>query len=130
MDAALFEPGQWKSNDKMVVPSEVPCNNRDHLFTPTGLLFNEIIMAPDVILSSIQVMMEKSIDMDTGRYSEIQFRRGIMSPSCACAGAAGDPHGSRPRTMLYFITWTKGFTYIGMAQLAEQRVSQPYHVVS
>ena len=72
LDAAIFEPGQFKPNDdKLEIPLNVPAVNRNHLFTTTGLLFNEIIMSPQVILTSIQSMLEKVIDMDTGRYSEL-----------------------------------------------------------
>jgi hypothetical protein len=71
LDAALFEPGAWKPNDNLETPTEVPASNRNHLFTPTGLLFNEIIMSPHVILTAVQTMLEKVIDMDTGRYSEL-----------------------------------------------------------
>ena len=34
-------------------------------------MFNEIIMSPNVILTAIQQMLEKAIDMDSGRYSDL-----------------------------------------------------------
>ena len=72
LDAAIFEPGQFKPNDiNLDIPTSVPAINRNHLFTPVGLLFNEIILSPQVILTAIQTMLEKVIDMDTGRYSEL-----------------------------------------------------------
>lgn len=38
-----------------------------------GLLFNEIIMSPNVILTSIQTMLERVIDMDTGKYRRVNL---------------------------------------------------------
>lgn len=71
LDAALFEPGQWQEDPLKTCPTTVPASDRNHLCTPTGLLFNEIIMAPHIILSSVQQMLERVIDMDTGKYSEL-----------------------------------------------------------
>jgi hypothetical protein len=71
LDAALFEPGQWQSSSGKIVISEVPCEQRDHLCTPVGLLFNELIVAPALVLSSIHSMLEKVLDMDTGKYSTL-----------------------------------------------------------
>lgn len=71
LDAALFEPGAFKTVDGVDTPLQVPARTRDHLLTPVGLLFNEIIMSPQVILAAVQSMLEKVIDMDTGRYSEL-----------------------------------------------------------
>lgn len=71
LDAAMFEPGQWKNEIYLETPTQVPAPERDHLCTPVGLLFNEIITTPHVILSSIQLMLERVIDMDTGKYSEL-----------------------------------------------------------
>lgn len=71
LDSALFEPGRWQEELEKIAPEMVPAPSRDHLSTPAGLLFNEIIMSPNVILSSIKDMLEKVIDLDTGRYSEV-----------------------------------------------------------
>ena len=71
VDAALFEPGRWQEEHIKEPPSTVPAPDRNHLSTSVGLLFNEIIMAPDIILKSILTMLEKSADMDTGKYSDI-----------------------------------------------------------
>ena len=71
LDAAMFEPGQWKADTEVPLPSQIPAPTRDFLCTPTGLLFNEILMSPDVILTSIKHMLEKVLDMDAGRYSEV-----------------------------------------------------------
>jgi hypothetical protein len=69
LDAALFEPGQWQSFENRPVITEVPAESRDHLCTPVGLLFNELILAPHLMLTSLQAMLERVLDMDTGKYS-------------------------------------------------------------
>ena len=71
LDAALFEPGAWQEDIVKSCPDQVPASNRDHLCTPVGLLFNEIITAPHILFKSVQHMLEKVIDMDTGKYSGI-----------------------------------------------------------
>ena len=71
LDAAMFEPGQWKSDFEILLPSAIPAADRNHLCTPVGLLFNEIVMSPNVILSAILEMLERVIDMDSGKYSEL-----------------------------------------------------------
>ena len=71
LDAALFEPGRWQSTATMEPPLTVPAPNRAHICTPTGLLFNEILESPRTVLESVQQMLDYSIDMDSGKHSEI-----------------------------------------------------------
>jgi hypothetical protein len=71
LDAAMFEPGQWKEEYQIPLPAQIPAPDRDHLCTPVGLLFNEIIMSPNVILAAVLQMLERVVDMDAGRYSEL-----------------------------------------------------------
>ncbi len=71
LDATLFEPGHWQEEILKVYPSQVPHTDREHMSTPAGLLFNEIIRSPDIILKSIQKMLEGVVDMDTGKYSQL-----------------------------------------------------------
>lgn len=71
LDAALFEPGQWQEDQIKICPTEIPAETRNHLCTVVGLLFNEVIMSPNIILASVKIMLEKVIEMDTGKYSEI-----------------------------------------------------------
>jgi hypothetical protein len=47
-------------------PAEIPARNRDHLATPAGLLFNELLYAPEVITSHLTKMLEIVLDMDAG----------------------------------------------------------------
>ena len=71
LDAALFEPGRWQEEFVKVNPQMVPAENRDNLSTPTGLLFNEIQTSPDIVLASVKTMLERVVEMDTGRCSEL-----------------------------------------------------------
>lgn len=71
LDAAMFEPGQFKESSGTVLPESIPSLDRNHLCTPVGLLFNEILLAPNVVLAAIQQMLEKSLEMDSGKYSEL-----------------------------------------------------------
>ena len=71
LDAALFEPGAWQEDIVKSCPDQVPAPKRDHLCTPVGLLFNEIITAPHILFKAVQHMLEKVIDMDTGKYSGV-----------------------------------------------------------
>ncbi len=71
LDAALFEPGQWQSAMEKSCPDMVPAPSRDHMCTSAGLLFNELVMSPSIVLSSVQQMLEKVLEMDTGKYSEL-----------------------------------------------------------
>ena len=71
LDAAIFEPGQWKPHSKSDMIFNIPAPDRGHLCTPSGLLFNEIIKSPHVILDAIYKMLSRVVDMDTGKYSEL-----------------------------------------------------------
>ena len=63
LDAALFEPGLWQEEEVKIVPDQIPAANRDSLSTSGGLLFNEIIKSPKVILFAIHEMLLKCLDM-------------------------------------------------------------------
>jgi hypothetical protein len=71
LDAAMFEPGQFKEEDVIAAPTVVPASTRNHLCTAVGLLFNEIITTPNIILQSIHTMLERVCEMDSGTYSEL-----------------------------------------------------------
>ena len=75
LDAALFEPGQWQESKYKTCPQSVPAAGRDHLCTPVGLLYNELIMSPSIVLTSVQTMLEKAIEMDVSnfKYSFLPF---------------------------------------------------------
>jgi hypothetical protein len=74
VDAALFEPGRWKSADFSDFISEVPVVDIERLesilATPHGTLFNEIAKSPDVLTTCIIKMLERALDMDVGKYTK------------------------------------------------------------
>ncbi|CAM9179352.1 unnamed protein product, partial [Ectocarpus fasciculatus] len=71
LDSALFEPGRWQEEYNKDTPQTVPSHDREHLSTPAGLLFNEFLMSPKIILNAVQAMLETVLEMDTGKYSEL-----------------------------------------------------------
>lgn len=71
LDAALFEPSLWQEDLVKNVSDQIPGDNRESLSTSAGLLFNEIIKSPKVVLAAIHDMILKVIDMDTGRFSAV-----------------------------------------------------------
>ncbi|KAJ1425171.1 hypothetical protein B484DRAFT_93375, partial [Ochromonadaceae sp. CCMP2298] len=71
LDAALFEPGQWQEEYEKATPMEVPAPTRDHMCTPVGLLFNELVMAPSIVFNSVFEMLDRVVEMDTGKYSAL-----------------------------------------------------------
>ena len=70
LDAALFEPGPWQPDEPRQVPTHIggDGSRRDHLTTPVGLLFSELVHSPQLTLSSISTMLETSLDLDSGRF--------------------------------------------------------------
>ena len=42
LDGVLFEPGPWQQNVHKNVPHMLPTDDRSHLTTAVGLLFNEL----------------------------------------------------------------------------------------
>eukprot|EP00463_Aulacantha_scolymantha_P004461 TRINITY_DN5587_c0_g1_i1.p1 TRINITY_DN5587_c0_g1~~TRINITY_DN5587_c0_g1_i1.p1 ORF type:complete len:88 (+),score=0.75 TRINITY_DN5587_c0_g1_i1:100-363(+) len=64
----MFEPGQWQSQHDEN-PTDIPSDDRSHLITPCGLLFNELIYSPQGILKPIQDFLDFAIDLDTGKFS-------------------------------------------------------------
>ena len=73
VDAALFEPGRWRAVNFTDTITEIPVIDQqkkaDLLATPLGSLNNEIAKSPDVITKSILKILERSLDMDVGKYS-------------------------------------------------------------
>ncbi|CAN0273248.1 unnamed protein product, partial [Ectocarpus sp. 12 AP-2014] len=72
LDASLFEPAQWQAAETKAIPTHVPAETRDHLTTPCGLLFNELLKSPKILLSSLDRMLETALELDTGRYTSTQ----------------------------------------------------------
>ena len=72
VDAALFEPGKFRPEQNLTkittIPVAHPTDREQSLATPCGKLFNEIAKSPEVITSSILRILERSLDMDVGKY--------------------------------------------------------------
>ena len=82
LEAALFEPGAYAADEDPArthrdgsgglaplpekVPPEKKEERRELLATPLGLLFNELVHAPAVILTALRQMLTVALDMDTG----------------------------------------------------------------
>ena len=58
LDDVMFEPSQWQHENEKSVPKLCPGDNRDHLSTPCGLLFNELIYSPEGILKPLEDLLE------------------------------------------------------------------------
>ena len=74
VDAALFEPGRWKPADFTDIVNEIPIKDFDRLeallATAHGTLFNEIAKSPDVLASCVVKILERTLDMDVGKYTK------------------------------------------------------------
>ena len=68
IDCVMFEPGAWQSTFHKVQPTLIPSENRNHLATPNGLLFNELIYSSIGILKPVRDLLELGLDLDTGKY--------------------------------------------------------------
>lgn len=68
MESVLFECGEWLSPEMaQKVPEKIPSEDRDFLATEWGLLFNELLLAPEVILSAVFQLLDYAMEKDTGR---------------------------------------------------------------
>ena len=69
LDACLFEPSTWQPTLSKPRPEVIPALTREHMQTPAGLLFNELICSPGTITRSVNSMLDHVLEMDTGRYA-------------------------------------------------------------
>ena len=53
LDACLFEPGSWQAAWQKDMPEQIPPMNDDHFATPCGLLFNELLNEPTIVVDAI-----------------------------------------------------------------------------
>ncbi|UKK01646.2 hypothetical protein MACK_002464 [Theileria orientalis] len=68
--ASIFEPGTWQSSKiGFKLPQTAPVQSRDVLSTSLGLLYNEILNAPNCLLSSIEQMMNLTLQRDHQVYT-------------------------------------------------------------
>lgn len=73
VDAALFEPGAWRPSDFTLYVTEIPVVDEQKrealLSTPMGSMFNEIAKSPDVLTKCVIKILERSLEMDVGKYN-------------------------------------------------------------
>ena len=69
LEAALFEPGPWQAPSDVTdrPPTTVPGPDRRHLATPAGLLFNELLKSPRVVMEAVLCMLRVAVEKDVGR---------------------------------------------------------------
>eukprot|EP00667_Euglena_gracilis_P000067 EG_transcript_67 len=68
LDACLFEPGLWQPPGPKKTADCIPAPGRDHLATPSGLLFNELQKSPSTTLQAIEDMLTFALEKDPGRF--------------------------------------------------------------
>lgn len=69
LDSTLFEPGTYlprRLRDK--APEFVPTNDETLLATRYGLLINELVCAPDAVVSAVIRLMNQALEIDTGDF--------------------------------------------------------------
>eukprot|EP00808_Paulinella_micropora_P008730 g77250.t1 len=67
LDSVLFEPGRYLAvNRTGVEPVMVPTPHTELLASPYGLLFNELVRAPDTVLHSVVALLDAALALDTG----------------------------------------------------------------
>ena len=71
LEAALFEPGAWHGAAHRPPPTHVPPTPEERaivLATPLGLLFNELVHAPTLLLDPLERLLDMALDLDTGAH--------------------------------------------------------------
>jgi hypothetical protein len=66
LDSCLFEPGLWQAEHDKQPLTHIPPATREHTATPCGLLANELVHAPGPLLSTLNAMLVRALDLDTG----------------------------------------------------------------
>ena len=77
LEAALFEPSTWQEDLHRPVPIEIPpiaSERASVLATPLGLLFNELVHSPSLVLEPLERLLEMALDMDTGYHGGASAR--------------------------------------------------------
>ena len=107
LDAALYEPGLWQRAPFKRLPELVPAREREHLATPSGILFNELVRSPAGVTGPLLRLIELALELDSGRYSASSlncaailyviritvriegFVRAVLNENCAAVEARG-----------------------------------------
>ena len=58
VDSCLFEPGHWQAEAAREAPGMIPDLSRLSLATPCGLLVNELVNAPQDMMTSLSKMLD------------------------------------------------------------------------
>ena len=70
LDAVLFEPGMWQAaHVKEPTACIPPPEGRLHLATPCGLLVNELVQSPMVLMLAAKDMVKYVCEFDEGKFS-------------------------------------------------------------
>ena len=64
LDAALFEPGPWRTAHVAPLPACIPAHERSCLATPAGLLLNELRHSPASLVAAVHELLELALEMD------------------------------------------------------------------
>ena len=96
LEAALFEPGAWQEEPRRRPPTHVPLAQSERatvLATPLGLLFNELVHSPTLLLDPLERLLDMALDLDTVGPGSHGYRHvstfTFLSPFlCVCAGYA------------------------------------------
>ena len=66
LESSIFEPGAWQETPQRKVPTEVPARSPEEraqvLATPLGLLLNELLLSPQLVLDPLQRLLEMALD--------------------------------------------------------------------
>ena len=93
MDAALFEPGKWRSvNSDIVSLNGKPLKASDIripgeaalLHSPWGLLYNELMFAPKNTIEGIMDLLDAAIERDSGRFGSPSSKVIMYASRLAC----------------------------------------------
>lgn len=68
LDSCLFEPGVWAPDSDKLLPETIPSARPEVTSTACGLLVNELLCSPESLAVSIQDMLDRALDFDTGSY--------------------------------------------------------------
>jgi hypothetical protein len=69
IDACLYEPSLFlhAADSPLPPPDALPAKSDDAYATPIGLLFNEVVQAPTVLLDAVQRLLTLTLELDNGR---------------------------------------------------------------
>ena len=91
MDAALFEPGKWRSlnsdivTGKQLTSSEIRIpGEASLLFSPWGLMYNELMHAPKNSIEGVIDLLDAAIERDSGRFGSPSSKVIMYATRLAC----------------------------------------------